>query len=153
MAAEITGRKVLIVTVGAFGVIIAVNLVMAYQAVSTFPGLEVKNSYIASQKFDDLRTAQVALGWTMTPDYDPLEKRLYLSFKDAQGKTVVVKDLTVLVGRTTEAREDQTPAFVFAGDLWTAPLDLAPGRWLLRVEAQADDGTLFSQRMGLFVKG
>jgi nitrogen fixation protein FixH len=30
-----------------------VNLLMAYQAISTFPGLEVKNSYVASQKFDE----------------------------------------------------------------------------------------------------
>ena len=39
---EITGRHVLFFTVGAFGVIIAVNLVMAFKAISTFPGLEVQ---------------------------------------------------------------------------------------------------------------
>ena len=39
--AEITGRQVFLVTAGAFAVIITVNVVMAWQAVSTFPGLEV----------------------------------------------------------------------------------------------------------------
>lgn len=151
--AEITGRKVLMFTVGAFGVIIAVNLVMAYKAVSTFPGLEVKNSYVASQKFDDARDAQVALGWTMTPDYDALEKRLYLSFTDADGQPARLTDLSVLVGRTTEAKDDQTPEFLNAAGLWTAPLELAPGKWLLRVEAKSEDGTLFSQRVGILVKG
>ncbi|MDZ4134978.1 MAG: FixH family protein, partial [Paracoccaceae bacterium] len=43
--AELTGRKVLVITVSAFAVIIGVNLLLAYKAVSTFPGLEVKNSY------------------------------------------------------------------------------------------------------------
>jgi nitrogen fixation protein FixH len=50
--AEITGRHVLAITVGAFGLIIAVNVVMAWKAISTFPGLEVENSYVASQEFD-----------------------------------------------------------------------------------------------------
>ena len=39
-----------------FGVIITVNLALAYSAVHTFPGLEVKNSYVASQEFDRRRT-------------------------------------------------------------------------------------------------
>ena len=64
MAKPLTGRKVLMIAVGAFGVIIAVNLVMAWQAVSTFPGLEVDNSYVASQTFNEEKLAQDALGWT-----------------------------------------------------------------------------------------
>jgi nitrogen fixation protein FixH len=55
--AEMTGRKVLAITVSAFGVIIAVNFLLAYKAVSTFPGLEVPNSYVASQTFDADRAA------------------------------------------------------------------------------------------------
>ena len=58
--AELKGRHVLGIAVGAFGVIIAVNLVMAYQAISTFPGLEVANGYVASQTFDADRKAQDA---------------------------------------------------------------------------------------------
>ena len=50
--AELTGRKVLAITVSAFGVIIAVNVTLAWQAIATFPGLEVDNGYVASQTFD-----------------------------------------------------------------------------------------------------
>ncbi len=49
-----------------FGVIIAVNLTMAYFANSTWSGLVVANGYVASQSFDkDLAKAraQEALGW------------------------------------------------------------------------------------------
>ena len=35
---ELTGKHVLGITVGAFTVIIAVNMLMAFKAVSTFPG-------------------------------------------------------------------------------------------------------------------
>lgn len=150
---EFTGRKMAIVMFSFFGVIIAVNLLMAYKAVSTFPGLEVKNSYVASQHFDTNRAAQRALGWTLTPDYDAAENRLYLSFTDAQGNPATLSDLSVLVGRTTEAKDDQRPQFTRAAGLWTAPLDLAPGRWLLRVEARSAEGTLFAQRISILVEG
>ena len=153
MMAEFTGRKMAMVMVGAFGVIISVNLLLAYKAVSTFPGLEVQNSYVASQVFDSNRAAQEALGWTLTPDYDAAEKRLYLSFTDRSGAPAPLTDLSVLVGRTTAAMDDQRPDFTYAANLWTAPLDLPPGRWLLRIEARAQDGTLFSQRVSITVRG
>lgn len=150
---EFTGRKMAMVMVSFFGVIISVNLLLAYKAVSTFPGLEVQNSYVASQVFDANRSAQQALGWTMTPDYDASDKRLYLKFTDTNGLPAPLNDLQVLVGRTTEAKDDQRPDFINAAGLWTAPLELAPGRWLLRVDARAADGTLFSQRVAIMVKG
>ena len=57
MTRQIKGWHVLTGFGVAFGVIIAVNLTLAYQAVATFPGLEVKNSYVASQSFDVDREA------------------------------------------------------------------------------------------------
>ena len=57
--AEIKGWHVFTGFALAFGVIIAVNLTLAFQAVRTFPGLEVKNSYVASQSFEQERRDQV----------------------------------------------------------------------------------------------
>ena len=88
---EITGRHVLFGMVGAFGVIITVNVIMAWQAVSTFPGLEVKNSYVASQTFDAERRAQEALGWTTAAEVRGGE--VVLSIRDAQGLPVMVSGL------------------------------------------------------------
>jgi nitrogen fixation protein FixH len=148
---EITGKQVFAVTAGAFGIIIAVNLLMAYKAVSTFPGLEVKNSYVASQTFDADRRAQLALGWTLTPDYTP--GQLSLAFTDAAGGAAAVVGLSVLVGRTTEAREDQRPVFARENGVFVAPLDLRPGLWMMQVEALNADGVTFRQRIDLRVKG
>ena len=63
---EIRGIHVLIGFVMAFSVIITVNVILAVNAVRTFPGLEVKNSYIASQSFEGNRVAQEALDWTVS---------------------------------------------------------------------------------------
>ncbi|MDP4032106.1 MAG: FixH family protein [Pseudorhodobacter sp.] len=151
--AELTGRKVLIITVSAFSVIIAVNLLMAFKAVSTFPGLEVKNSYVASQTFDADRNAQQALGWVLDAEYDASAEALRLNFTDATGLPAEVSDLSVLVGRPTEAKDDQQLAFSRKLGVFATPLSLAPGKWMLHVEAFAADGTLFRQRIDLFVKG
>ena len=150
---EITGRHVLFFTVAAFGVIIAVNVVMAYKAISTFPGLEVGNSYVASQSFDARRAAQENLGWTMTHDYDAATSKLILRLTDRTGAPVSPTQMAVLVGRTTEAKDDQQPVPVQVGSEWHADLRLAPGKWLLKVVATAQDGTLFEQRVDFFVKG
>ncbi|MFC3181768.1 FixH family protein [Cypionkella sinensis] len=150
---EIKGWHVLAFTVAAFGVIIAVNLVMAYKAISTFPGLEVENSYVASQTFDADRKAQEALGWTVAPQYDGAKDELVLAFADKAGKPVVVEGLQVLLGRVTEAREDSTPQFIYEGGVYVAKVALHTGKWMLHVTAHSGDGVLFQQRLNLFVKG
>lgn len=150
--AEIKGQHVLAFMVGAFGLIITVNVLMAYKAVSTFPGLEVENSYVASQEFDSERKAQLALGWTLTPTYDQKLKELELAFTDADGNPVKVASLEVLVGRTTEAADDSYPKFARESGVYIAKADLAPGKWMMHVEARAEDGTRFHQRINLFVK-
>ena len=55
---ELRGRHVGAMFVAGFGIIIAVNILLAVKAVGTFPGLEVANSYVASQSFDARRKAQ-----------------------------------------------------------------------------------------------
>lgn len=149
---RITGRKVLFFTVGAFSVIIAVNVVMAYQAISTFPGLEVSNSYVASQTFDADRAAQTNLGWALVPEYDKAAKELRLSFTDKAGLPAEVASLAVMVGRATEAKEDSRPEFVRQAGVFVAPLDLQTGKWMMQVEATAADGTTFRQRIDVLVR-
>lgn len=148
--AELKGRHVLAICVGAFGVIIAVNVFMAVQAVRTFPGLEVANGYVASQSFDADRKAQEALGWTVTPDYAGGKLRVMVT--DAEGLPAMVRTLDVLVGRTTEAKDDMVPVFTRVAGVWQADVALARGKWMLKVEAEAPDGTKFRQRLDLFVQ-
>lgn len=148
---EITGHHVFWGTTAAFGVILAVNVTLAWQAIATFPGLEAKNGYVASQSFDADRRAQVALGWTARASHDGGTLRLALT--DGAGRAVAPGDLVVLVGRPTEAAEDRTPALTFDGTDWTAPMDLGRGKWMVLVTATAPDGTRFRQRLDMVVKG
>ena len=145
---EITGRHVLIGFVAAFGVIIAVNLFMAWSAVKTFPGLEVKNSYVASQTFNDRKAAQVALGWTVRANH--AGGLLTLAITDEAGAPVAVSDLDATVGRATHVKEDVKPEFQFDGVAYVARVELGDGNWNIRMTAIAQDGTEFSQRVVLY---
>lgn len=147
----LTGWHVLAMFVAFFGVIIAVNGTLAWKAISTFPGLEVDNGYIASQTFDADMAAQKALNWTFRHNYDATGKELRLAFTDAAGLPVKLAALNVLVGRTTEASDDIRPDFTLRAGVYTAPAVLAQGKWMMMVEAKAQDGTPFRQRIDLFV--
>ncbi|PIL21402.1 hypothetical protein P775_04385 [Puniceibacterium antarcticum] len=138
----LTGWHVLAMFVGGFGIIIAVNLTLAYNAVRTFPGLEVPNSYVASQSFDARRNAQEALGWRASAEYR--DGHLHVTITDRAGQLQRPEDLTVTVGRPTESAEDISPHFDTAQ---SAALDLAPGLWRVDVLGHATDGTLFEQHL------
>jgi len=145
---RITGWHVLAMFGAGFGIIIAVNLTLAYNAVRTFPGLEVKNSYVASQSFDADRAAQEALGWDVSARLDRGALRLGIH---KGGEPVRPEIVTAVFGRPTATAADQRPVFAWTGSEFVAPLaisgDAARGNWDLWIEARADDGTLFKQRL------
>ena len=147
---KLTGWHVLAMFVAMFGVIITVNMILAFSAVKTFPGLEVKNSYVASQSFDRDREAQEALGWTVSANVD--EDMLVLRIDDDLGP--VAPELTrATLGRATHVGDDRELNFKFVGTAhFAGAADLAPGNWNLRLAAVAEDGTRFQQRIVLRVK-
>ncbi|MDA0961989.1 MAG: FixH family protein [Proteobacteria bacterium] len=148
---EFTGRHAAMVFVGAFGIIFAVNIALAVNAVRTFPGLEVRNSYVASQTFDIRRDAQLALGWEVRAVAQ--DGRVILSITDRDGKPVEVGALSAVLGRATHVKDDMAPEFVFDGQAYVAEADLAPGNWNIRMTARAEDGTEFAQRVILHIRG
>jgi nitrogen fixation protein FixH len=151
-AAPFTGRKFLVIIVSAFSVIIGVNLTMAYLAIGTFPGLDVKNSYVASQSFDRDRAAQIALGWDTSVEYRDGE--LLLTIQDKSGEPAGdVGRIDSIVGRATHVREDMVPEFQRRSGVYRAHVDLGKGKWELRLKATSLDGTGFKQRLDFFVKG
>ncbi len=148
-----TGWHMLAVTLSFFSVIIAVNIGLAYKAVSTFPGLEVDDSYVASQTFDQEKTAQEALHWHLKQGYDRAAKQLSLNFTDRSGKAVTLKDIAVLVGRPTEAVQDQHPVMTQGLDgIYVSAADLALGKWMLHIVAHAQNGTLYQARTFFYVR-
>ncbi|MBL4807236.1 MAG: FixH family protein [Rhodobacteraceae bacterium] len=143
-----TGRKMLFVMIAFFGVIISVNMVLMFSAIGTFPGLEVKNSYVASQTFDRRAAEQNALGWTPSVTYEP--GVLIFAIAGENGP-VTPASIVAKVGRPTYSGEDQQVEFVLGPVDHRAVLTLAPGPWRVFIDAVAEDGTVFETRLNLLV--
>ncbi|MFK7835007.1 MAG: FixH family protein [Sulfitobacter sp.] len=150
MKGTLTGWHVLAIFVSCFGIIIAVNLTLAFQAVSTFPGLVTKNSYVASQSFDADRSAQDALGWEVQTELTTQTLTLSITGPGGPPLQPVVNKATL--GRATHVAEDIEPRFVWDGQALVAATPVAPGYWTLWLELTAQDGTAFRRRIPLTVE-
>lgn len=151
MTHELKGFHVLLITLAAFGTIIAVNVVMAINAIGSFPGIEVRSSYVASQHFQADRAAQEALGWTV--DLDLTDGQLTLQMRDADGQGVKPRLLDLMLRRPTHQLSDQHPRLRPQGEgRWVAQADLAPGNWNADLFAENRDGTSFRLRVPLNVE-
>ncbi len=150
MTREFTGWHMLGLMVGGFGIIIAVNLILAWNAVATFPGLEARNSYVVSQSFQADRAAQNALGWDVSADITG--GILTVEIKDHRGAPLEDEVTRAILGQATNVNMDIVPEFAWTGTQYTAPVPMTNGYWNLRLELLAPDGTKFRRRFPLTAK-
>jgi len=137
MTRTFTGRHIAIILVAFFGVVIAVNIAMAWLASSTFGGLVVQNSYVASQKFNSwLEEAreQKALGWTLeaarTPDHHVLARLT------SNGQPMADARLTALIRHPLGRAPQRTLQFrALAPGRYESVETLPQGRWIVHLHA------------------
>lgn len=150
MTREFTGWHMLGLMLGGFGIIIAVNLTLAWNAVATFPGLEARNSYEVSQSFQADRAAQNALRWDASAMIE--DSVLTVTVLDHRGDPVQAEVTRAILGRATNTSQDITPEFTWNGTSLVAPVPMQEGYWNLRLEMIAPDGTRFRRRFPLTAK-
>jgi nitrogen fixation protein FixH len=152
---QFTGRHMLAWLIAFFGVILAVNLTLAYFANSTWSGLVVENGYVASQSFDkDLAKAraQDALGWSVGMSH--ANDRVRLTFADGQQQKIAGLAIAGQLRRPTSDRFDQALTFSdTGGGVYSAPAKLAPGIWEVEVDAKGDGVDDYHKIFRFVVKG
>ena len=136
--------------VGGFGIIIAVNLTMAWNAIATFPGVEARNSYVVSQTFQADRAAQNALQWDVSADIT--DRVLTVSILDHRGDPVQAEVTRAFLGHATNVNREIVPEFTWTGTTYTAPVTMTEGYWNLRLELIAPNGTKFRRRFPITAK-
>ena len=143
-----TGRHMAIIMVSFFGIVIAVNLVMARFAVSTFGGTVVDNSYVASQKFNGWLAdaeAQKREGWEQRIALD--DKRHLNLILQREGAAPLAPKLSVKANHPLGLTKTITLDMVsLGGGQWQSLSTLPPGRWLIHVTAE--DGHSTAQFQG-----
>lgn len=132
-----TGRRMAAILIGFFAVVVAVNLLMARLASSTFGGVVVDNSYVASQNFNKwLGEAATAreLGWSATASRLP-DGRIEVRMAGLPAGPATVM---VIARHPLGRMADRTLAFAqVAPGAFVSDDALPAGRWVLRIEATA----------------
>ena len=152
-----TGRHMLLVMAAFFGVTISVNLLLAFFASSSWTGLVVKNSYVASQEYNEKLAdarAQDALGWSSELSQQDGEMVFVLS--DENSGPLSSFEVTVLCSRPTHEAEDVRFALQEAAPgRYATDVSLQPGLWNAEVTAVAPDGRIFRKlyRISVTSKG
>lgn len=139
MTKRFTGLHMTLIIVAFFGVVIAVNVVMAVAASRTFGGKVVDNSYVASQQFNRWLAegrAQERLGWTGRLALNP-NRQVALELERAgaplDGATVRAVARHPL-GRSPDLQLD----FIGASGYYVSSTALPAGRWHLQIEVRRD---------------
>jgi nitrogen fixation protein FixH len=150
----LTGWHMLAIVLAFFGTIVGVNLVMAFAATGTFPGLVVENSYVASQHYDELLAkahAQDAAGWRHELSVEG--GRIDFRLETASGTPATDLTVTVHVGRPSTTREDRLLTLTSLGrGRYEASEPLPPGRWEIDLEARRGGDLVFRVSNEVFVK-
>ena len=125
-----------------FGVVIGVNLLMATDAMRTFSGTVVENSYVASQRYNawlESGRRQKALGWTAPVSIGP-DQHLAV-WPAAHG--VALSNVTIVAVATHPLGRVASRALGFTrlpDGRYRANEILPHGRWLLRIDMRGPGG-------------
>jgi nitrogen fixation protein FixH len=139
---RLTGLHVLAILVAFFGVVFAVNGVMVYLAIGSFPGAATASSYTASQRYNsEIATAdaQAARGWQVDEQLarDAAGKAvLTLTVRDKAGTPVDALAFTAHLQHPVKQGEDVVGTVVPLGaGRYAGTFDgVEAGLWTLAIE-------------------
>jgi len=139
MTTRFTGWHMLAIMIGFFGVVIGVNAVMATDAIRTFGGLVVENSYVATTHYNRWLAEgrqQEREGWQATPTADgtgAISLRLSRAGQAIDGAAVSIianHPVGLVAQRSLRLRP-------VGGGVYRSDGRLPRGRWLVRIEVSA----------------
>ena len=130
-----TGRHMAAIMIAFFGVVIAVNVLMASLASRTFGGVVVENSYVASQHFNrwlDEAGAERRLGWRAAI-HRAADGRIEVTLTGAPERAVVTGEAWHPLGQAP----DHLLRFRPQGATYRSTRPVPAGRWRIRIEVRA----------------
>lgn len=138
-----TGTHMLATMIVFFGVIVAVNFTMATLASRSWTGLVVKNSYVASQQFNqhlEQARQQEKLAWSSSVTYE--DGVLEFILRDEDGGLLQPDRIRVLLGRPAFEQQDRRLDVVATDENKNvARIELNDGIWKLQFDAIANDAS------------
>ncbi|MFK0382647.1 FixH family protein [Agrobacterium sp. NPDC090273] len=135
-----TGWHMLGVMVLFFGTIITVNMIMAWNAVSSWSGLVVQNTYVASQQFNgkaEAAKARAASGieGRLSVDRNGMRYEIFHPQTGPVETDTVTAHFRRPVGEHQNFDMELTPV---STGVFTGSHDVLPGQWIVEVIAVKD---------------
>lgn len=161
-AAPLTGGKVLAMLLGFFVVVASVNALMMTLAISTMPGLDARNGYDPSQRYNAeiaSSRAQAARGWRQDSTVTLKDGMAEVALTLTDGQNQPISGLEVaaeLAHPATRGRDRSGRMIEVAPGRYAARLaGVQPGLWTLGIVARPDAAAepLWRGRTRLMVKG
>jgi nitrogen fixation protein FixH len=157
----LTGRKVLLIMLAFFGVILAMNFgVLLPNAIKTFRGLETDSAYRASQNFNaELAVAaqQAQRGWQIEANVARVEGGAVvaeISTRDAGGNVLAPMEGEAVLARPADRRMDLTAPVTLVGyGAYEARFeDVAAGQWDIVLTFVQDGERVFHSRSRIILR-
>ncbi len=151
---QFTGKHMALIMFGFFGVVIIVNMVLAIFANQSWTGLIVKNSYVASQNFNQkLKEAnsQKALGWASHLVYE--KGQLVFTISDRKNRPISGLKVEAYLRRPTHENEDQVLRLKEKmPGRFEQDARLSDGVWNAEILAQSSTGKQYRQIFRMMIK-
>ena len=148
-----TGWHMLAILIAFFGVVISVNVLMAWYASSSWSGLISKDTYVASQDFNieaakARRWAQQGFKGKFTVMDDALEYRL----AGPAAEIGNLRQVSAIFHRPVGDKQDFTITLGKAGDgLFTSGHNLPVGQWIVDLAAIDGGRTVFHEAERIYI--
>jgi nitrogen fixation protein FixH len=154
MTRTFTGWHMAAITISFFAVIIAVNLTLAFFASTSWTGLVVANSYVASQNFNrdaEIARQQQALGWQMNLTFNRGLAKIAILDRDNQPITGL--NIRTILQRPTDETGDQELKLQDIGTgIYLAQVPISRGVWIADITVENSDRKLVRFVQRIFVE-
>lgn len=142
-----TGWHMLAILVAFFGVVISVNVLMAWYANTSWSGLISKDTYVASQDFNI--EAAKARTWAeegFKGSFVVKDKMLEYSLQGPAAKVDGLKEISAIFHRPVGDKQDFTIKLLKQRDgFFAASHNLASGQWIVDLAAIEAGETVFHE--------
>ena len=159
---RLTGRHVLFILLGVFAFVAAVNGVMIWKAIGSFPGVVTESSYRDSQRFNRNIAAaheQAARGWQVDAHAERGSDGrgvIRLQAKDAAGRPLSGISFRATLQHPANRMLDHVVALAplpgTDGAYEGVATGVGEGKWGLEVEGYDDKGRVFLSQNSLFLR-
>lgn len=147
-----TGKHMLVIVILFFGTIFSVNIFMAVKATQSWTGLVVKNSYVASQQFNEklaASRAQADLNLKIDITYSDGILKFFLA--DENNVAIDLQEVKVALTRPIGITLDRTLTLQPVGAWYQVEDELPAGVWNVVIHALVPDQPDFNYRARLIV--